>query len=78
MRKEISLNIQQLISTMESKYEQNKWEAIIIFDKSLKMYPEFSDAKKYKAICYAKLGKKQEEIKALLKRLKLITNRIFN
>jgi hypothetical protein len=35
MRKEISLNIQQLISTMESKYEQNKWEeAIIIFDKS--------------------------------------------
>jgi hypothetical protein len=30
------------------------------------MYPEFSDAKYYKAICYAKLGKKQEEIKALL------------
>jgi tetratricopeptide (TPR) repeat protein len=58
MRKEISLNIQQLISTMESKYEQNKWEeAIIIFDKSLKMYPEFSDAKYYKAICYAKLKK---------------------
>jgi hypothetical protein len=37
------------------------------------MYPEFSDAKYYKAICYAKLGKKQEEIKDYLKRLKLIT-----
>jgi hypothetical protein len=36
------------------------------------MYPEFSDAKYYKAICYAKLGKKQEEID-YLKRLKLIT-----
>ena len=54
-----------------SKYEQNKWEdAIVIFDKALKIYPEFSDAKYYKAICYAKLGKKQEEIKALFEESK--------
>jgi hypothetical protein len=42
------------------------------------MYPEFSDAKYYKAICYAKLGKKQEEIKALLEASKGLPNRIFN
>ena len=44
-----------------SKYEQQKWdEAIVEFDKSLKQYPEFSDVQFYKAICLARLGKKEE------------------
>lgn len=44
-----------------SKYEQQKWEdAIVEFDKSLKQYPEFSDVEFYKAICLARLGKKEE------------------
>ena len=44
-----------------SKYEQQKWEeAIVEFDKSLKQYPEFSDVQYYKAICLARLGKKEE------------------
>jgi tetratricopeptide (TPR) repeat protein len=44
-----------------SKYEQQKWEeAVIEFDKSLKQYPEFSDVQYYKAICLARLGKKEE------------------
>jgi tetratricopeptide (TPR) repeat protein len=48
-----------------SKYEQKKWEeAIIEFDKALKIYPNFSDAKYYKAICLARLGK-QEKVSML-------------
>lgn len=44
-----------------SKYEQQKWEeAIDEFDKSLMRYPEFSDAQYYKAICLARIGKKEE------------------
>lgn len=44
-----------------SKYEQQKWEeAIVEFDKSLKQYPEFSDVQYYKAICLARIGKKEE------------------
>jgi tetratricopeptide (TPR) repeat protein len=44
-----------------SKYEQNRYEeAIVIFDKALKIYPTLSDAKYYKAICLAKIGKKEE------------------
>jgi len=44
-----------------SKYEQKKWEeAIIEFDRALKNYPNFSDAKYYKAICLARLEKKED------------------
>ncbi|MDD5149588.1 MAG: tetratricopeptide repeat protein [Flavobacterium sp.] len=44
-----------------SKYEQSQYEeAILIFDKALKIYPTLSDAKYYKAVCLAKLGKKEE------------------
>lgn len=50
-----------------AKYELKKWdEAIAIFDKALKIYPEFSDAKYYKAICLFKLGKSKEEVNALI------------
>ena len=53
-----------------SKYEQQKWEeAIVEFDKSLKQYPEFSDVQFYKAICLARLGKK-EESKTLFEKAK--------
>lgn len=49
-----------------AKYELKKWdEAIVLFDKALKIYPNFSDAKYYKAICLARLGTKEEDIKAL-------------
>jgi tetratricopeptide (TPR) repeat protein len=49
-----------------AKYELKKWdEAVAIFDKALKIYPEFSDAKYYKAICWFKLGKSKEEVSAL-------------
>ncbi|KIC01859.1 hypothetical protein OA88_11515 [Flavobacterium sp. JRM] len=49
-----------------AKYELKKWdEAIAIFDKALKIYPQFSDAKYYKAICLFKLGKPKEEITTL-------------
>jgi tetratricopeptide (TPR) repeat protein len=54
-----------------TKYEQTKWEeAIIEFDKALKIYPNFSDAKYYKAICMARLGAKQEDIKKLFEEAK--------
>jgi tetratricopeptide (TPR) repeat protein len=47
-----------------SKYEQNKWEeAIVIFDKTLKLYSNLSEAKFYKAICLLRLGKKEEASK---------------
>ena len=50
-----------------AKYELQKLdEAITIFDKALKIYPEFSDAKYYKAICWYKKGKPKEEIMALI------------
>ena len=49
-----------------SKYELNQYEeAIIIFDKALKIYPTLSDAKYYKAVCLVKLGKKEEANKLL-------------
>ena len=44
-------------------------EAIVEFDKSLKQYPEFSDVQFYKAICLARLGKK-EESKTLFEKAK--------
>lgn len=44
-----------------SKYEQQKWEeAILEFDKALKIYPDFSDVKFYKAMCFLKMKKKNE------------------
>lgn len=50
-----------------AKYELKKWdEAIAIFDKAIKIYPEFSDAKYYKAICWLKQGKPREEVVALV------------
>lgn len=49
-----------------AKYELKKWnEAIDLFDKALKIYPNFSDAKYYKSMCMVKLGAKQEDIKNL-------------
>jgi tetratricopeptide (TPR) repeat protein len=54
-----------------AKYELRKWdEAITLFDKALKIYPNFSDAKYYKAICMARLGSKDEEVKVLFKNAK--------
>lgn len=53
-----------------SKYEQQKWEeAIIEFDKALKLFPNFSDAKFYKAISLWRL-KKTEESNILFKQSK--------
>lgn len=49
-----------------AKYELQKWEeAIVLFDKALKIYPNFSDAKYYKSVCMARLGAKPEDIKTL-------------
>jgi len=51
-----------------SKYEQQKWEeAIFEFDKSLEQYSQFSEAQYYKAICLARLGKKEESVKSFEK-----------
>ena len=50
-----------------AKYELKKWEeAIAVFDKALKIYPQFSDVKYYKAICWLKQGKPREEAIALI------------
>lgn len=44
-----------------SLFEQQKWkEAIAQFDKSLKIYPKFSDAQHYKSHALARLGKIEE------------------
>jgi tetratricopeptide (TPR) repeat protein len=49
-----------------SLYEQKKYnEAIEAFDKALKVYPNFSDVKYYKAICLSKIGKKEDVRKFL-------------
>jgi len=46
-----------------AKYELQKWdEAIIEFDKALKIYPNFSDVKFYKAMCFMKIKKTKEAI----------------
>lgn len=48
-----------------SKFEQKKWEeAIAVFDRALKLYPEFSDVKFYKSRCLSRLDKKEEALKA--------------
>ena len=44
-----------------AKYELKKFdEAIAIFDKALKIYPNFSDVKFYKAVCLSLLSKQDE------------------
>ena len=44
-----------------AKYELQKWEeAIIVFDKALKIYPNFSDIKFYKAMCLMKINMQKE------------------
>lgn len=48
-------------------YEEREWEkAIEVFNKAIKQYPNFSEAKYYKSICLARLGK-QDEVKILFK-----------
>ena len=42
-------------------YEQRRYEeAILIFDRSLNLYPQFSDGQYYKAMCLNRLGNKEE------------------
>jgi tetratricopeptide (TPR) repeat protein len=54
-----------------AKYEQEKWEeAIVFFNKAIKIYPNFSDAKYYKSICMSQLKVNQEEISKLFKQAK--------
>lgn len=54
-----------------AKYELKKWEeAITLFDKALKIYPNFSDAKYYKSMSMAKLKGNEEDIKSLYKEAK--------
>jgi tetratricopeptide (TPR) repeat protein len=51
-----------------SKYEQREWEeAIIEFDKALKIYPNFSDAKYYKDLLKIR---KQKNVSILYKEAK--------
>lgn len=53
-----------------AKYELKKFdEAIAIYDKALKVYPNFSDVKYHKAICLMLTGKK-EEAKEMLSQAK--------
>ncbi|MEP6262179.1 MAG: tetratricopeptide repeat protein [Gillisia sp.] len=49
-----------------SKYEQGKWEdAIVVFDKALKIYPNFSEVQYYKAVCMIKMNKQDEAIELI-------------
>lgn len=53
-----------------AKYELEKYdEAIVIFEKALKQYKNFSDAKFYMGICMARVGK-PDEAERLLKEAK--------
>lgn len=53
-----------------AQYELRKFEeAIATFDKALKIYPNFSDVKYYKAVCLMQT-EKNEEASALLKQAK--------
>ena len=48
-------------------YEQKEWQlAIEQFDRALKKYPEFSDAKYYKSFALKRLGKEEEARKLYL------------
>ena len=49
-----------------AKYEQQKWEeAIVEFDRALKQYPNFSDVKFWKAMCFMKMNKEKEAMALL-------------
>ncbi|WP_396211059.1 tetratricopeptide repeat protein [Flavobacterium sp.] len=49
-----------------AKYElQNFEEAIVEFDKALKIYSNFSDVKFYKAMCFMKINKEKEAMTLL-------------
>lgn len=49
-----------------SKFELQQFEeAIVLFDKCLKLYPTLSEAKFYKAFCMLSLGKKDEAEKLI-------------
>jgi tetratricopeptide (TPR) repeat protein len=51
-----------------AKYEQRNWkDAIIEFDKAIKLYPNFSDAEFYKAVCLGRL-KRNDEVEILYKK----------
>jgi tetratricopeptide (TPR) repeat protein len=53
-----------------AKYEQRNWnDAIIEFDKAIKLYPNFSDAEFYKAVCLGRL-KRNDEVEILYKKAK--------
>ena len=56
----------ELVSMNKQKWE----EAIIEFDKALKIYPNFSDVKIYKSICLEHLCK-EDEAKILLEEGKI-------
>lgn len=50
-----------------AKYELRQFaEAEAIFDRALKLYDHFSDAKYYKAVCLARLNGSQDEVKRLV------------
>ena len=63
------INLNQYLS----KQIPNWKEAIVEFDKSLKQYTRFSDAKYYKAMCFGRLNKK-EEFKSLMEESKVDKN----
>jgi tetratricopeptide (TPR) repeat protein len=53
-----------------ANYELKKYnEALVLFDKALKLYPNFSDVKYYKAICLSRIGN-TDEVANLLKEAK--------
>lgn len=56
-----------------SKYEQKKWEeAIVEFDKALKIYPNFSESKYYKALCLGRLSKNTKDEALKIQALQLV------
>lgn len=56
-----------------SLFEQQRWEkAIIEFDKALKIYPDFSEVKYYKAICFGRLVENTKDETLKKKALQLI------
>lgn len=61
-----------------AKYEQGKYEAAIqVFDRVLKLYPEFSDALYYKGNCLGRLGDK-EAAKVLAKKARIFGEQGFS
>ncbi|MCM4159405.1 tetratricopeptide repeat protein [Antarcticibacterium flavum] len=49
-----------------AKYELGKWEeAIEVFEKALKIYPEFAEVQYYNAVCLIKLERQEEAIELI-------------